>query len=271
MSYTPASYSLIQFVPSPRREESMNIGVVVVFRDTGELHWRVDQRAVGRAAKQFLPPDVRRKVALQAKAVEAHLRRIAQRHAGDAVDAAVMSLRDRLANEVRLTSLHPTQVESEPAAAVSKLLAELVHRALPAPSRRDPVHRHLGKLLKDADLADYVEQNVDRSVTLFGAERQLKFPFAFQNGCMNYISTHRIDAVEDEQFLLRAALSRQTADALAEKQARLVVFVESDDAGTAPELSRALSGTTATVVSADDPSALLAEIRHARQLHASAH
>lgn len=266
-TYVGAEYSLIQFVPSPEREEAVNIGVAVSFPDDGALRWLIHRPAMTSAAKRFIPDkgSARRKLDFQVRALEASLRRIVE--AGGRTDRgdSVRTLAGRLSNEVRLTDLHPTRVSDSPEAATQRLFEQLVLRPTPA-KRAERVDHAFRRLLHEWDVADYVEPPANREICIFGGRREVRFHGGYQNGCMNYIRAERLDSATGEDFVATAALMQHAGKALGEVDAKLVVFLAAEP-DVAAELTDAVA-EYARVVTQAEPDALRREIVAARDEHA---
>jgi hypothetical protein len=183
-------YSLIQYCPDPSRAEGANVGVLLFCPELKFIEARTAagndrvRRFFGRTS--FDPDRLR----AAKRAMEYRLRK--EQENFQTLDDLNHFIETR-ANDLTLTPPRPMKV-SDPKAELQGLFKELVGgraRKEPPP----PELRELDQLLRQPKLENRIQFDKRVRVPLIG--RELRVPYAYQNGALNLIKPHRFPESED--------------------------------------------------------------------------
>jgi len=182
-----AYYSIIQYCPNPARAEVANLGVVLLCQDASFL----DVKLAGGNDR------IRRIFELRGEAL-------------DFIDGAKQSIEDRLRTEkTRLCSLdefrnfavtrggdmrltEPRFVKTENLEVeLDSLFAEFVGGRAKRQSRKNPHLKEIDSEFRRSSLEGRIKY--DEIVDLPVMHKQMRFPYAYQNGALNLILPHVFD------------------------------------------------------------------------------
>lgn len=187
MSASKGYYSLIQFCPDRSRMETVNVGVVLlcptmrfVRAQTSEDNTRI-RRVLGPSSYD------RKRVNLAKKVIE---RRINADPESFLSRESLIKFKETRANDFILTDLRSVRI-TDPEQDLAKLFDELVDGSV---RRRPqtPIPPALEKLFRQPLLRGRVD--FDAEVRIPQTEDHFRFPFAFRNGCYNYVKPQRFPA-----------------------------------------------------------------------------
>lgn len=171
-------FSIVQFCPDPNRLESANIGVLLFCPALDFLNVRMasGNRRIIRffGSKDF---DLSLVNSFK-KGLEERLRK---EHKNIVDHEQLLDFADRRANQIRISPPRSIRV-TEPEKQLNDLFAELVGES----ARRDSaVKDFLAKSLEQPSLESKLYKSIPITVPIDG--RQLRIPYAFQNGRFNLI------------------------------------------------------------------------------------
>jgi len=180
MSASRGYYSLIQFCPDRSRMETVNVGVVLlcpamnfVRAKTSKNNTRI-KRLLGEASPDYVRINTAKKV------IE---HRINSDPGSYLSRESLLRLKETRANDFILTELRSMRV-TDPEQDIAKLFDELVGEVV-RPRQESPVPPALHELFHKPSLRGRVE--FDQVVIIPQTNDHLEFPFAFRNGCQNYV------------------------------------------------------------------------------------
>lgn len=194
-------YSLVQFCPDMSRLEAVNIGLLLFCPDAQFIGAQTLQNNK-RVKSLFRGVD---EVALDAakQSLEARLR-VAKADFKSIED--LQRFVDTRANELRLTTPRPVKVEN-PQQELEKLLLELVGKEATATRRPRAKFERLDSLFSRLAQENRAQRDVTVTVPITG--RQLKVPYAYQNGTFNLVQPQMFKHDEDTAIKVADHLATQ--------------------------------------------------------------
>ena len=177
-------YSLLQYSPSPERQEFINIGVLLCVPEREFL--RVKYAENFKRVERLFGPQDRSYINNIKKSIESRLMVEAHRFLDVEVLEKFCSLR---ANELRMTSLRSASVV-DPLLYIEKLYCELVSDE--PESKRGPILKSkLRSAFSSAGVIDLLDKPDVVELPEYGI--RISAPFGYQNGHYNLIEPMRLD------------------------------------------------------------------------------
>ena len=246
-------YSLIQYCPDPSRAECANVGVVLFCPEVRFIEART---ATGNdRARRFFGTDSFDPSRLRTakRAIEDRIR--VSRDDFRTLEDLNTFIQTR-ANELQLTVPRPVKVMETPEAELETLFQELVGGRSRKGGPR-PEFPELDRALRAPSLENRIQFNLQIEIPVL--ERQLRVPYAYQNGSLNLVKPQKFSGTKDRvaEVAMRLAIE---GDLLhhhkGEESKRQLIVIPSfgnNQSDTAQELIRNILGEyhTRTVLPAD--------------------
>jgi hypothetical protein len=273
MQSVPVTTYLIQFCPTPQRQERLNVGLVTVGSVSNELRLQFDPRSGARAAALWPMPWVSEAVKGQCGALASRLQAL-RASVSDAatLNEEVEMLGRRLANELVMVGPRERMMPDNDDA-FAALYREWVE---PLPKlKRDHVPRldqRLKRLFNERSIRDLVEANVEREFSFLGSQRTQRFQFAYLNGSENLLLPKHFDGhgqVFDQKLAWARTLAEAVRQPVAGRQpAMLAIYADFETEEDEFTVRRALPAHIAHVwVAGRDDDALEEHVRVAHEQH----
>lgn len=186
-------YSLIQFCPNSSRLEAVNLGVVLLCPEAKYLAVRI-AKSNSRAAKLVGHKELDGPSLNSAKrAIE---RRLETDRASFQTVEDLQRFIDTRANSLRMTAARPIRVQ-DPKLLLDSLFEELVG-GVPRSSQPKLFYRELDSVFKQLSGEGKAQLNMEVRVPLIN--KQLRFPYSYQNGVLNLVKPHRFTSGEQHSL-----------------------------------------------------------------------
>jgi hypothetical protein len=194
MTASKGYYSLIQFCPDLSRLEAANVGVLMFCPDKKFLKAKT-ARGNDRI-RHFFGSKSR-----ELKQINSFKKGIEERLGAEKTNILTLDELNTFiatrANELQITPPRPMKVR-DPEKELEALFQELVG-GRPRKDRESPFSRLLGTEFEKAGIENKIMRDVPLNVPIL--ERDIKFPYAFQNGRLNLIQPARFESSNPTQTI----------------------------------------------------------------------